>query len=235
MLMVANCLGCSTTVDSSNITNAGLHLSATVTIDAQGKAQISATLSTTAEDGLHQVRLTNGEYLALQTQASATPLLLSENRHSNELGGESVSYEAQIEDAPTGQFYQFHLIRKVDSSLKQSQVWVPESARFSTSKTVYEPDNENILLQWNVSQQFESHFAQYISGSCIMDWRQLPAEDDGETSIAAQTLVAHSKPSACTASIVLERQATGQVDPGFGGQGLLSARVLAEQQVELQF
>ncbi len=212
---------CTETVDSQDIRTSGIYPHFAVSTDGSGSSVASARLRVGGDDSNTYVDLQSGDHIEV-TAGEQTQRLRAQGDH--------VYAATFATDDPSVDFV-FALVRGTqDDSAPNSVVRLPQPFDVAMGSTSASRATDEVVFSWDGTSSADLEWE--VDGDCLfVESGSTP--DDGNHSLGSQDVRALGTKAeeSCTASLTLERRASGTLDPAFVEGG----RILGIQSRESSF
>jgi hypothetical protein len=206
LVILCICAGC-TDVKSSAITTEGMNAQFTATA-GESTTTVAATLRVGGELSNTYVDLEEGDSLEA-TDGDETQTLAHQSL------GAFHEYNASFQSTEAETMFTFSLNRSSGDNAPASTATLPEPFSITAPATGENLSRGNdVLVEWESAGTSDKMQIQ-ISGDCIGSYVET-IDDDGSHTVSAGSLGAFEESERCQATITVERQRVGQLDPAFG-------------------
>jgi hypothetical protein len=209
-------LGCTQSVESTDIRTTGIYPEITVTATGSGTSKVEVQLKVGGSSSNTYLDLTGEDQLKATVGGTAKIL--------DDTGSHSYSASFPVDDEGT-EFVISFLRGKIDDSAPASTVSLPAPFNFNVMPTEASRASDAVELIWDPREAGTGNMDWNIDGDCIqIDSGSTP--DDGTQSLAAGSIdtFESDKAKSCTVNVGLTRKQPGEIDPAFSEGGSIVAR-----------
>jgi hypothetical protein len=210
--LVVAALGCSESVESTDVKTTGIYPEITVTADGSGSSRVKVRLKVGGSNSNTFLDLTGGDELTATVDGDTKVL----DETSDE------TYTASFPLDEEGTEFTIAFTREDDDSAPASTVTLPAPFTMSVSPTEASRASDDVDVEWDPPAGGNVEIS--LSGSCVdSETDDLP--DDGSHTITADSIETFEsdKDESCTVSVELERAQRGNIDPAFTEGGMIEA------------
>lgn len=214
-------LGCTESVESTDIRTTGIYPEITVEAEGNGSSTVTVRLKVGGSNSNTFLDLTGGDTLEATVEG--------ETKRLRETSDETYSATFPV-DAEGTEFLVAFLRTEEDESAPASVVRLPAPFELEVAPREASRATDDVELTWDPPGNGDIDWQ--ISGECIKrEWDAIP--DDGSHTITADSIETFEsdKADSCTVTVLLERSRRGSVDEAFTEGG----RVVAIQRRRTTF
>jgi hypothetical protein len=215
LLLSLAVLGCSESVESTDVKTTGVYPEFVVTADGTGSSTIEAWLKVGGNNSNTFLELKAPD--VLQVTVNGETIAVDEHKGDK--------YTARVNTDAAGTEFSFAFLRGGDGDAPASKVTLP--APFAMEMVTLEAirGTDGVTFNWTPPQT-SGDMEYEFDGDCIFEKSGKAPDSVGTYTVKASEIseLSAQKDQACTVSVVLTRKNSGSIDPAFTEGGEISAR-----------